>query len=161
MNAGAALHARGRLSTPGSPRLLFLLLGLVGCADPPPPPVDLDASLRAELGISAGVPIHRFTLGGRGADDRVVPSLVEAAPGDVIHFLSADRRVQTVTFGGEGLGAEAEAFLRRTGQLASPPLVDAGSRFVLSLEGAPLGRYPFRVEGHGDPVGGVVVVGRR
>lgn len=145
--------------------LLALLVPLVllpGCGqDPPPPPVDLDAPLRAELGIPADVPIHRITLGGRGSRDRVTPLRTEAAPGDVLHVLSADRRIQTFRFVTEGTPPEWQHFLEETGQLGSPPLTDVGSAWVLSLEDAPQGEFPFVVEGHGDPVRGVVDIRRR
>jgi hypothetical protein len=133
----------------------------LGCGEPPPPPFDFEEPLRQELGIDPGVPIHRITLGGRGADDRVVPLRVEGAPGDVLHVLSVDRRVQTFAFEAEGMSAEQKDFLERTGQVGSPPLTDAGSRWVVSLEGAPEGDYPFVVMGQGEPVRGMVDVRRR
>lgn len=138
------------------------MLLLSGCGqEPPPPPVDLDAPLRVELGIPPGVPIHRITLGGRGSRDRVTPLRTEAAPGDVLHILSADRRIQTFRFVLEGSPPEWQRFLEETGQLGSPPLTDVGSALVLSLEDAPEGEFPFVVEGHGDPVRGVVDIRRR
>jgi len=153
----------GKERLPGAPvSLLLLLLAGVSCGgDPPPPPFDLDAGLREELGIAAGVPIHRITLGGRGSRDRVVPLRTEARPGDVLHILSADRRIQTFRFLAEGAPEGAMAFLERTGQVGSPPLADVASAWIVSLEGAPEGEYPFLVEGHGDPVRGVVDIRRR
>lgn len=138
---------------------LVLLPGCLG--DPPPPPVDIDAPLRAELGIDPGVPIHRITLGGRGSQDHVVPLRVEGSPGDVLHVLSADRRIQTFSFVDAALSPEALEFLETTGQMGSPPLTDVGSAWVLSFEGAPDGEYPFVVRGHGEPVQGMVDIRRR
>ena len=43
-------------------------------------------------------------------------------------------------------------------------MVTPDSRFVVSMHGAPSGRYPFRVEGNGESTRGAVVVegdGRR
>jgi len=77
----------------------------------------------------------------------------------VVEFLCVDGRVHSVRFPRDSLTAEAAAFLSRTSQLASPPLVDRGSRFVLTFEGAPPGRYPFLVEGSGGAGQGVIVVG--
>ena len=148
-------------------RSLLLALLFVGvpaaCGgwDPPPPPFDLDAPLRAELGIPSEVTIHRITLGGRGATDHVVPLRTEAAPGDVLHVLSADRRIQTFTFVRSALPPGGAEFLERTRQDASPPLMEAGSSWVLSLDDAPEGEYPFVVQGHGDPVRGVLDIRRR
>lgn len=138
-----------------------VVLLITGCVEPPPPPFDFEAPLREELGIAAGVTIHRITLGGRGADDRVVPPRVEGSPGDVLHVLSVDRRIQTFTFDVDRLTPEQRGFLERTRQVGSPPLTDAGSRWVISLEGAPEGEYPFVVLGQGAPVGGVVDIRRR
>lgn len=155
---------RGPSAGPGRGRArlaAFVVLLLSACGEPPPPPFDFEAPLREELGIADGVPIHRITLGGRGAEDRVVPSRVEGAPGDVLHVLSVDRRIQTFTFDPEGLTPEQKGFLVRTGQMGSPPLTDAGSRWVISLEGAPEGEYPFVVLGQGEPVRGVVDIRRR
>lgn len=134
---------------------------VLGCGEPPPPPFDLDAPLRVELGIPAGVPIHRITLGGRADQDHVVPLRVEGAPGDVLHVLSADRRIQYFSFDSGRLDEQQRAFLERTHQMESPPLTDPGSRWVLSLEGAPEGDYPFTVVGQGEPVHGVVDIRRR
>jgi len=121
----------------------------------------MDAPLRVELGIPSSTPIHRITLGGRGSEDRVIPLRTEAVAGDVLVILSVDRRVQTFTFDEGALPPGGADFLRRTGQMASPPLTDAGSRWVLSLEGAPVGEYPFEVRGHGDPVRGLVLIRSR
>ena len=157
------MSREGRPSrSPAAAAALLLFLLLPACfQEPPPPPVDLDAPLRLELGIPADVPIHRITLGGRGSRDRVTPLRTEAAPGDVLHILSADRRIQTFRFVLDGAPPEWQEFLQETGQLGSPPLTDVGSALVLSLEDAPEGEFPFVVEGHGDPVRGVVDIRRR
>ena len=141
--------------------LLLVLAGAACGGDPPPPPFDMDAGLREELGIPVDIPIHRITLGGRGSRDRVIPLRTEARPGDVLHVLSADRRIQTFRFVSDGAPAGAMAFLERTGQVGSPPLADVGNAWIVSLEGAPEGEYPFVVEGHGEPVQGVVDIRRR
>jgi len=141
--------------------VLLLVAGASCGGEPPPPPFDLDAGLREELGIHPDIPIHRITIGGRGSRDRVVPLRTEARPGDVLHILSADRRIQTFRFLPEGAPEGAMGFLERTGQVGSPPLSEVGNAWIVSLEGAPEGGYPFLVEGHGDPVQGVVDVRRR
>lgn len=91
----------------------------------------------------------------------MVPLRTEAAPGDVLHVLSADRRIQTFHFDLDSLSPEQVRFLTETGQAGSPPLTDAGSRWVLSFQGAPEGVYPFVVLGHGEPVRGRVELRRR
>ena len=102
--------------------------------------------------------MHRITLGGRGSEEHAVPSIVRAADGDGVEFRTVDHRVHTVTFPLDSLAAEAAEFLVSTGQTLSPLLATRGSRFILNLEGAPPGRYPFITEGHGGSAHGVVEV---
>ena len=45
---------------------------------------------------------------------------------------------------------EARAFLEKTGQLRSPPLVTNGASWVITLKDAPLGTYVFRCLNHHD-----------
>lgn len=119
---------------------------------------DPHAELRDRLGIEADRPIHSVSLGGRGGDEHVVPTRVDLRSGDVVEFVTADGRVHTVRFPPDSLGGEAADFLRRTGQLESPPLVERGARFVLTFRDAPSGRYPFRADGGGGVAWGVLVV---
>jgi hypothetical protein len=63
-----------------------------------------------------------------------------------------------VAFELDSLSDAAAELLRSTGQDASPPLLDAGTRFVVHFAGAPAGRYPYRVEGSARAARGVVVV---
>lgn len=74
-------------------------------------------------------------------------------------FTTVDGRVHTVSFPEDSLALDATLFLERTSQLRSPPLVDRGSRFVVTFQGAPEGRYPFRSRGPGGEAWGVLVVG--
>ncbi len=136
--------------------LLPALLALPGCIPEPPPPSDPE--LRAELGIPDEVPIHRFDLSGAGDATRVVPPLHEIREGDVVQFVVVDHRVHLLRFDLAALPPGGREFLEGTRQDAFPPLVDRGSRIVLTFEGAPEGRYPFTVEGSGPPVRGEVVV---
>ncbi len=112
-----------------------------------------------ELGFPSGARLHRVTLGGRGAEEHAVPTRVSALPGDGVEFVTVDHRVHTLLFLPDSLSGEVRSFLESTGQMASPPLVSRGSRFILRLEGAPRGRYAFMSEGHGGTAFGVVEVG--
>lgn len=114
--------------------------------------------LRERLGLADDRPIHRIVLGGRGAREHVVPPRLTVEPGAVIDFVTVDGRVHTVSFVDDSLSAQVRSFLRRTGQTASPPLLDRGARFVVDLDGAPAGRYPFRSEGPGGHARGEIVV---
>lgn len=147
------------MRTVGAGILLLLLPPLAwtaGCHAEDVPPSDPE--LRDELGIPDHVPIHRVNVGGRGAADRLVPDRVEAAPGDLVQFLVTDRRVHVIRFLVDELDPEQRSFLAETDQLESPPLVHRESRFIVSFQGAPPGRYPFESGGHGEPARGVVTV---
>lgn len=152
MSRPASLRGAGLL-----PFVLFgaCVSGCFGSGDTQHP--DLEAA--RELGLPAGARLHRVTLGGRGAEEHAVPTRIEATPGDGVEFRTVDHRVHTLRFFGDSLTEEARAFLASTGQLAPPPLVSRGSRFILRLHNAPLGRYPFVSEGHGGSASGVVQVG--
>jgi plastocyanin len=121
-------------------------------------PVDRETQRARALGFSTGARVHRITLGGRGAEEHVVPTLVQAHPGDAVEFQSADHRVHTVVFLSDSLSADGLAFLRKTGQLSGPPLVSRGSHFLVRFDDAPPGRYPFLSEAHGGRAHGAVVV---
>jgi hypothetical protein len=136
--------------------LLLLLLGAAACLREPPPPTDPE--LAEALGLPSSTPIHRVTLSGRGEDTRVLPTLLRVRPGDLVQFVTVDRRVYAVRFDLDALAPEPLDFLRATGQEGSPPLAAEGARFVVSLEGAPEGSYPFRVEGYGPAVEGIILV---
>lgn len=78
-----------------------------------------------------------------------------------VEFVTTDSWVHEVRFELDSLPPPARDFMRRTDQGESPPMVNADSRFLVSMRGAPPGRYPFRIEGNGGPTrGAVVVVGR-
>jgi plastocyanin len=160
-----SLPGRSRVRRPafyrGAGLLPFLLLAgwIGGCQES-----DGGSRARAEaeaeaLGLPSGALLHRVTLGGRGADEHAVPTLVSASPGDGVEFRTVDHRVHTVEFVGDSLAPAVRTFLESTGQMASPPLVARGTRFVLRLQNAPPGRYFFLSEGHGGTAMGVIEVG--
>jgi plastocyanin len=111
------------------------------------------------LGLAEGARLHRVILGGRGSDEHVLPARIQALRGDGVEFVTVDHRVHTVWFPPDSLSPQAMAFLTSTEQLGSPPLVQRGSQFVLVLEDAPPGRYPFISQGHGGMASGVIEVG--
>lgn len=136
--------------------ILFLSVSWVAChgGDPEHRP---DAFLRAQLGLTDEDRVQMVTLTG-GAREHAFPDSVRVAAGTWVQFVTDDWRIHEVVFEVDSLGAEARAFLQRTDQVASPPLVDLDSRFVVSFEGAPPGRYPYRLEGNAGAGRGVVVV---
>lgn len=116
-----------------------------------------DAFLRAELGLTDDDRVHVITLTG-GNSEHANPDSVSVPVGAYVQFVTDDWRIHEVIFDLESVGPSARGFLRRTEQLASPPLVDRDSRFLVSFDGAPPGRYPYRLEGNARPGRGVVVV---
>ncbi len=137
---------------------LLLLLGSAGCRDGDQAGADPELEGARALGLPPGARLLRVTLGGRGSEEHAVPLRLEARPGDAVEFVSVDHRVHVVTFPPDSLSPEARSFLESTGQSPSRPLVSRGSRFIILLEGAPPGRYPFLSEGHGGIMGGVIWV---
>lgn len=105
--------------------------------------------------LPRGTHIHEVTLYADSAG--ATPIIVHAAPGDVVRFTTGDNRTHAVAFDVQALAPDARAFLQRTSQLSSPPLTEAGSRWIVNLDGAPPGRYPFRCLSHGRS--GVLIVG--
>lgn len=160
LSARSVLLDADGLSGRGILALVFVLVLLVGCGgDDREEAVDPHRDLRERLGLDDDRDIHRVTLGGRGAEEHVAPAHLRVGARAIVEFLTVDGRVHTVSFPEDSLPLDAALFLERTSQLRSPPLVDRGSRFVLTLEGAPSGRYVFRSEGTGGEAWGVIRVG--
>jgi plastocyanin len=119
--------------------------------------VACDAQAAREAFIGAPT-VHTVTLGGRGADEHVVPTRMIIRRGDLVQFTSVDRRIHTITFLLDELSPGGRAFLEETGQTRSPPLMERGTTFTVAFREAPLGFYPFVSEAHGAAVRGVIVV---
>jgi plastocyanin len=109
------------------------------------------------LGLTDVDRVHRVGISGGEQEGLSVDSM-EVLTGDWVEFVTLDWWVHEVRFEADSLAPEARAFLERTDQMASPPLLNKDERFVLSFAGAPEARYPFVVEGNGAPARGVVVV---
>jgi len=148
----------GRLR-PGRP---FVFLGVV-CAIaacdragvPERPPVLELGAVVAEL--PPGARIHDVRVGGAAPAAEFDPDTVRARPGDVISFTSAAAGTHAIAFDAPALAPDAGAFLSGTRQLRGPPLISAGATWVVSLDGAPPGTYPFHCITHGAR--GVLIVG--
>ena len=136
-----------------------ITIALTGCVGAEAEAPGSDPEVLEALGLSSRAQLHRVTLGGRGAEEHAVPTRIQASPGDGVEFLTVDHRVHTLTFLLDSLSSEGRRFLEESGQISSPPLVTRGSRFILNLQNAPPGRYPFVSEGHGGRAEGLVQVG--
>lgn len=138
----------------------YLALALVvltpGCE--PKPEHNVDPRLVEALGLRGDELVHTISLGGRGSEEHIVPPRLEVGVGEVVQFVTVDRRVHAVQFPADSLAQSEAAFIDASGQGASPPLLGLGSRFVVTFENAPPGRYPFLSSGHGEATGGIIFV---
>ena len=116
-----------------------------------------DAVLRAELGLTDEDRVHTVRLVG-GAVETADPEIDSVPIGAWVQFVSGDWLVHELLFEVDSMSAAARGFLSRTEQGRSPPLMHLDARFVVSLDGAPSGRYPYRIEGTGAPGRGALVV---
>jgi plastocyanin len=147
---------RRLVSTLGAGLLLFLPLVVGGCGERFPEATDPEIEGARAMGLPSGSRLHQVLLGGRGSEEHVLPQRVSASPGDAVEFVTVDHRVHTISFLPDSLSSEALAFLTEEGRVASLPLISRGSRFLVILEGAPAGRYPFVSQGHGGKAYGVI-----
>jgi hypothetical protein len=138
---------------------LLAALQLAGCQAEPEPDTRPrpDSLLQAELGLTIEDEVHRVLLSG-GYMERADPAVTSIERGAYVEFVTTDWLIHEIVFDVDSLSAEQLAFLQRTDQVASPPLVDRASRYVLVFAAAPLGRYPYTLEGNGRSGGGVIVV---
>jgi plastocyanin len=133
-----ALRAPAR-SLRGAAGVLLSVLVAMACGEPASDPPAVLELAGDTIQLERGVRVHEVQLRG----DRVEPERVEARVGDVVRFIAADAQGHAVRFNVEAASNPAREFLDRTGQLAGPPMLAPGSEWVVSLEGAPPGSYPF------------------
>lgn len=129
---------------------------VLACESPDPDHLP-DEVLRRELGLSDDDRVHTVVVTG-GDLEVAEPSLDTVPVGAWVQFVSGDWLVHEVAFEADGLAPSVRSFLDRTSQMASPPLLELDARFVVSLEGAPPGLYPYLLQGNGGPGRGLIVV---
>jgi plastocyanin len=149
--------AAGGVLTRAAVALAFSLPVVASCAEPATNDHPPDAVLQRELGLTPQDVVYTIRVTGRDAEV-ADPAQRSVEPGAWVQFVSEDWLVHEVLFETDSLRPEARSFLERTRQLSSPPLLQRDARFVVSFEGAPPGRYPFRLEGNRSPGRGVIVV---
>lgn len=136
-------------------------LATAGCDDLPggggPPEFELEGGRVVTLPEGTELLDIRLTAAGR--DAAFDPPQVSARPGDAIRFQTAAGGTHALAFAADSLSAPQRAFLEQSNQLRAPPLVEPGAAWVVSLEGAPEGIYPFRCITHGEH-GRLTVSGR-
>ncbi|HEX2167261.1 MAG TPA: plastocyanin/azurin family copper-binding protein [Longimicrobiales bacterium] len=86
----------------------------------------------------------------RTAESDFDPAAVEAQTGDVVRFVAGDNGSHAIVFESRALQPDVREYIERTGQMRSPPLLTNESSWVVTLEGAPAGEYPFRCSTHGQ-----------
>ena len=109
-------------------------------------------------GESGAEATAEIVLGGRGTEEHVVPTRAIVRTGGTVVFRTVDHRLHSVEFDLDRMAPEASSFLEASGQDRSPPLIERGTEYTVSFEGAPPGFYPFHVRGPGSPVEGAIVV---
>ena len=117
-----------------------------------------DSLLQDSLGLTPEDRVHRVVLTSTNGSELVDPREVAVEAGHFVEFFTQDGRVRTVSFVSDSLSPAQSSFLRSTGQDRSPPLVERETRFVVSFQDAPPGRYPFVVEGNERAITGAVIV---
>lgn len=100
--------------------------------------------------------VHEVAVAGAGDRDSLAPSTLRIHPGDAVRFVNRDRRPHALAFIADSLTEPVRAYLERTRQLRGPPLVNEGAAWIVVLEDAPPGRYPFHCRSHGTT--GVLLV---
>jgi plastocyanin len=130
--------------------LLFLavITALNACEPQLPgrgPEIELeDGAVRLEPGAR----VHEILVRGTGPGE-FEPDSTGARPGDVIRFTAGDARTHALVFQTAETDFAVREFLDATDQLRGPPLISAGTAWIVSLADAPPGRYPFTCLTHG------------
>ncbi len=93
--------------------------------------------------------LREVRLEAPGGAGRFTPDTLTARPGDAVRFTAGDAVTHAVRFDTAAMPPAARRFLADSRQVASPPLLARGSAWVVSLQDAPPGRYPFHCMAHG------------
>lgn len=134
---------------------------LTGCDAPPE--LQPDTVLRDSLGLTSRDRVHTVEVRLDGPRESGTPDHVVVRPGDWLAFRADDGFGHRVHFERDSLQGASLAWAQGRGLSAGPPLIARGVRWLVHFEGAPPGRYPYRLEGNRRDGRGVVLVdaGRR
>ena len=97
--------------------------------------------------LAQGVRLHDVAVR-RTAQGDFEPATVQARVGDVIRFTADDNGGHALAFDGAALAPAARTWIEGSSQVRSPPLISRGAAWVITLDGAPAGDYPFRCTTH-------------
>ncbi len=103
---------------------------------------------RDTIDLPSGIDLHDVEVRTGDQYRDFDPAQLQAKPGDYLRFTTGDSRTHAIVF--EVTAANVKSFLENSGQLRSPPLITKGASWVIALEDAPLGQYPFRCLVHND-----------
>ncbi|HSM06556.1 MAG TPA: hypothetical protein VK858_18175 [Longimicrobiales bacterium] len=134
-------------------------LASAACEEPEPEGPPLDPLLRDSLPDAEGIGLRIVEIGFGSRGEELVPDSLEIRVGDRVDFRTLDGSPRVARFRVMGLDEDQYRFLTDGSGLMSPPLVAAGSHWIVHFERAPAGRYPFEVEGPLGTVEGVLWVG--
>jgi hypothetical protein len=109
-------------------------------------------------GLQEGDRVHVLSLRFGATGEVVEPDSVVVRAGDWVDFELGDGSPRLVAFALDSMAPENRRFLEEAGARSSPPLVAAGSHWVVSFQEAPPGPYPFLVQGARADVRGVIFV---
>ena len=125
-----------------------ILVGAFGCDRAGrPEPVQLVIN-GDTITLPEGTRVFDIEASAPGGSGSLRPSNVEVSVGDVVRFIATDGQPHAFVFEPDSSAGALSAFLETSGQMRSPPLVSRDSRWIVSLEGAPTGTYPFRCLTH-------------
>jgi plastocyanin len=139
--------ASGRaVRRPGAGILFAIVVAVAACeAVGGGATIELDT---ADVQLERGVELHEVTIRGTAAADSLLPARVAARPGDAVRFTIDDHRTHAIGFDVDRLEPAVRDYLESTNQLRGPPLVNRGGAWIVILDGAPPGRYPFLCRSH-------------
>lgn len=84
----------------------------------------------------------------REASGEFHPAAAQARVGDYVRFTAGDHAGHAIAFLAASTDPAVVAWLDQTAQLRGPPLISSGSSWVITLDGAPPGEYPFHCTTH-------------
>lgn len=135
-----------RLARAGA--LVLMAAAVAACdevvPDPGPPVIEL---AHDTIRLDSGQELIDVTVRRTQAGD-FEPASIEAHVGDVVRFTAGDNGSHAIVFDTPALADSVHAWLESTAQLRSPPLIETGAAWVITLDDAPPGEYPFRCTTH-------------
>jgi plastocyanin len=127
-----------------------LILACAGCDRAAPPRDEGPRVLELAhdtIRLPAGVSLKQIDVARRDGGE-FEPATIQARQGDMVRFTARDRGSHAIVFDGAALDSVARDYLERTGQLRGPPLITTDAAWIITLDGAPPGEYPFRCTTH-------------